>query len=216
MKYVKMLGVTAVAAMALMAFLGVGTASATVLCSTTPEWEDICPSSWDYWAGTSVYISQESSALIETTGGTVLDTCPLATIKGKTLNSGSSTDTVRIQVDELMWERCTKTTDSIKNQDTTYGYLEIHRIAGTHNGTITGKNQKITINTIFGSCTYGTPETGADLGVLTQSNFFSESATVDLEAIITLIEGGKLCPKEARWTGNYAITSPQPMYIGAG
>ncbi len=45
MKHVKLLGLIAVAAMALMALLGAGTASATVLCKTTT---DPCPAGETY------------------------------------------------------------------------------------------------------------------------------------------------------------------------
>jgi hypothetical protein len=43
MKYLKMLGLAAIAAMGLMAFLGASTASATVLCETTPASITRCP-----------------------------------------------------------------------------------------------------------------------------------------------------------------------------
>lgn len=73
MKYLKMLGLAAVAAAALMAFVGAGTASAKegVLCSTT---SNPCNSKWA--AGTVIDFSLKGSAVwTNAENGETLETC---------------------------------------------------------------------------------------------------------------------------------------------
>src|SRR5215470_1129708 len=100
MKYVKMLGLAAVAAMGLMAFLGASTASATVACKT--QLTANCHSSgWAYPAGTLWDASLEpgSTAILEaTSGGTLEDTCTESTVAGKQENTGSSSETIGIEI----------------------------------------------------------------------------------------------------------------------
>ena len=213
MKYVKMLGLAAVAAMVLMAFLGASSASATVLCKTPNTTTDCKESAWHYPTNTVIDSSLEETASLETTGGTVLDTCKGGTVKGKTTNTGSSTETVDGFIEQLTWSECTKTTNSLHNANPategTFGTLEIHWISNTDNGTVTGKNTRVTINTIFGSCTYGTEAGGNHIGTLTAGSM----GTLHIEATIPLISGGGLCPPSGRWTGSYTITEPEPIYI---
>jgi hypothetical protein len=139
MKYVKILGLAAVAAMALMAFVGAGTASATVLCSTN------------------------TSARWEETAANVLETCTGGKIKGEITNAGSSTEAVKIKATEVSWTGCTVATTT-----NGLGSFEIQNITGTSNGTLNmSSGFKFTQNTVlFGSCTYGSG-TGIDMGTLT-------------------------------------------------
>jgi hypothetical protein len=224
MKYLKMLGLAAVSAMALMAFLGAGTASATVLCKTAMT-EGCAAAGWAYPAGTVIDSSLEGPAVLETTEGVEIDTCTEGTVKGATSNAGSSTETVSGNIEEtedaggvktfpgLTWGNCTQTTDTLRS-----GSLEVHWIAGTDNGTVTGKNSRVTVNTFGVSCIFGTAGTGTHIGTLTATpkNAKGETekqATLDIEAIVPKIEGGFLCPADARWTGSYRVTSPEPLHI---
>jgi hypothetical protein len=212
MKYLKMLGLAAVAAMALMAFAGAGTASATVLCKKNPTavppavTGTECPKGEDYPSGTVIDGSQTTAtAILETTGGSTLDTCTGSTVKGKTSTTGGATATVTGPIEELTWTGCTFPTSTV-----TKGSLEIHWIPGTHNGTLTAKGTEVTINTgFFGACTYGASATGTDLGTITGGN----PATMTINALVPLIKNESgLCPSEARWTSHYTVTSPTPLY----
>jgi hypothetical protein len=101
---------------------------------------------------------------------------------------------------------CTKHTTTVKT-----GSLEIHHIAGTDDGTVTGLLAEVTINGIFGvSCTYGAG-TSTDVGVLTGG----ASPTLKVNAIIKKTAGGFICPAETRWTGEYKVTEPTPLYVEA-
>jgi hypothetical protein len=198
MKYLKMLALTAVAAGALMAFIGAGTASATVLCSTTVT---PCPSAQIWPAGTVLDFSVPaggSISLTDTTGEPI-DTCKESTVKGKITNAGSSTTTVTGSVETLDWGGCNLPTTTIK-----VGNLEVHQITGTSNGTVTADGLfEVTINTVFfGSCLYSAT-TGTDLGTITEG----KPAVFHAEAIVKKT-GACVGPETALWTGTYTLTEP--------
>lgn len=88
MNYLKMLGLAAVAVAALTAFLGAGTASATVICKTEPT-AGVCPEGWDYSAGTKGKASLEkgTTAILRSTAGSIEDTCTESTVEGTSENS---------------------------------------------------------------------------------------------------------------------------------
>jgi hypothetical protein len=201
MKYVKILGLAAVAAMALMAF-GAGTASATKLClnnlSTTA-----CSS--HLATGGTVEGTLTGSAILETTGGSTLDTCTGSTVSGKTTTTAATGSSVIGDVETLTWTGCTFPTGTVAK-----GSLEIKHIAGTDNGTLTGKGQEVTINTgFFGACTYGTGA-GTDLGTVVGG----APAKLTINALVPLVKNESgLCPAEARWTASYTVTKPNPVYI---
>lgn len=207
MKHVKMLGLAAVAAMAFMAFLGASSASATVLCSTTVE---PCPSGQSWPVGTEIEFSlvPGSSASLNSTAGETIDTCTGSKVGGKIENAGSSTATVSGKIATLDWESCKFPTTT-----TVTGKLEIHKITGTSNGTVTGIGQVVTINTVlFGTCTYGTG-TGTDLGTLTEGN----PAHFDANAIVNRESGsGFACPETAKWVAEYVVTKPSGTTLSVG
>jgi hypothetical protein len=183
---------------AVLAFIGADSASATVLCN---EPASECTS---YEKGASLSAFLTGSTTLSTTGGTLLDTCTLGMSEGTTSSAGGSSETVSESIEELTWESCTNTTDTVSN-----GELEIHSISGTNNGTVTGKNISVTVNTAFGSCTYGTG-TAIDLGTLVGGS----PAMLEVNTILSKTAGGLLCPSEAEWAASYALTSPEPLYVG--
>jgi hypothetical protein len=197
MKYVKMLGLAALAAMAVMALVGAGTASATELYSGATTLK----------AGTEVDASVTGSSFkMSTTENAVLDECAGGTIKGKTSNNGSSTETVKGSVAkvDLTWSSCTRPTETLAG-----GTLEIHYTSGL-NGTVTASGLEITINTIpFGTCTYITTS-GTSLGSLTGST--TSNAVLHINTTATL-KSGPACPADARWIATYTVTSPKPLHV---
>jgi hypothetical protein len=220
MKYLKMLGLAAVAAMALMAFFGASSASATVLCKTTLT-SGCQAAGWAYPAGTTLHatLDPETSADLSV-GGTTIATCTESTVHGTTSNAGSSSETVfgaltttKIAGDPhpeeptgLHWDGCSNTTKTIKA-----GELEIHSIAGSDNGTLTGKGNEVTVALSGVSCTYGTGA-GLDLGTVTDT---TPHATIDIDATVQRTAGGFLCPATARWQAKYVITTPTNIYVSA-
>lgn len=206
MKHLKTLGLAAVAAMALMAVAGAGTASATVLCKTAETTG--CGASWDYPAGTTIDASLQpgTSAILEDTFGIHKHTCTESTIKSVTANTGSSTETIAgsVTAANLTFGGCTTTTDVING-----GELEVHWISGTDNGTLTAKGFTITTVLAGETCVW-TAGTGTDLGTLTGGPM----AVFDINAVLTRHQGsGANCPSSVRWTANYTVTSPEPLYV---
>jgi hypothetical protein len=202
MRYVKMLALAAVAVGALMAFVGAGTASATKLCSTTV---DPCPAGQHWPSGTEIDFSlvPGGSALLVDTAGNKLDTCTISTVKGKTTTTGSATETVKGNITALPWEGCDFPTTTNK-----LGTLEIHKIAGTSNGTLTaGTITEVTINTVFfGSCVYGITA-GTSIGDLTEGK--GATAIFHANAVAHKLSGSNFaCPETSKWTATYQLTSP--------
>src|SRR5690349_740845 len=202
MKYLKMLGVAAVAAAALMAFLGAGSASATVICKNNLNTEK---SSEPYPEGTKGKASAVSSIQAATTEGTVLSTCTGSVVESTLENAGSATTTVKSGVSSITWSGCTVTTDTING-----GFAELHHIAGTDNGTLTTFNTEVTINTgLFGSCVF-TSGNGTDVGTTVGGN----PGSLTLNTVFTRKSG--LCPTSLRVTGKYAATEPKNAWVAAG
>ncbi len=214
MKYAKMLALAAVAASALLAFIGAGSASAAVICSTTGI--DPCPAGQKWEAGTVIDFSIPAggSALLTETGGKTIDTCKTSTVKGKITEPGGEGKTATGPVEELTWGTCTFPTKTL-----TMAALEVKKIAGTSNGTVladeyTPKGEKrfeVTINTVlFGSCIY-TVEPGASLGDLTEGKTGTETPPVfHANAVAKKTPTSPIpCPETAKWTATYTMTSPE-------
>jgi hypothetical protein len=212
MKCLKVFGLAAVGAIALMAFLGASSASATVLCKTTPV-SNSCPSGWHYPKGTVIDGTVDTS--IHLVAGPIDSTCTISTVKGKTANTGSATETVSGNIETLTFTGCTCPTTVTAN-----GSLEIHWIAGTDNGTLTGKNTNVEVVCSGITCTYGTASTGTHIGLVTESVANSSAATLDIGnpatgkgATLPKLGGSFLCPSTGELTGSYWITEPKPLYV---
>jgi hypothetical protein len=202
MKYLKMLVLAAVAPSALMAFFGAGTASATKLCSTTV---DPCPAGQHWPAGTEIDLSlvPEGSSLETDTQGNRIETCTVSTVKVKTTTTGSTSETVKGNITSLLWEGCGSPTKTIK-----MGSLEIHKIAGTSNGTLTASTiTEVTSSSFFfGSCVYGVTS-GVSVGDLTEGK--GSTAILHVNTIKHKFSGSNFaCPETTRWTATYQLTSP--------
>lgn len=198
MRYLKMLGLAAATA-ALMAIAGASSASATVLCSTTI---DPCPSA-QKWPNIAFDFSVPAggSLTVTSTESEALDTCQTSTIKGKITNAGSATATVTGPVEETTFGSCTFPTTVLER-----GNLEIHKIAGTSNGTITADGTfRWTINTVFfGSCIFGFTS-GKSIGDITEGN----PAILHINAVVEKFSGSNFsCPETQKMTGTYTLTSP--------
>jgi hypothetical protein len=201
MKYAKVLALAAVVAGALMAFIGAGTASATVLCSTTA---DPCPNGQAWTNGTPLVFSVPAggSVRLTDTNGNTLDTCTKADVEGKISNTGSATETVTGVIENLPWTECTFPTTTIS----TNNKLKVHKIAGTSDGLVTSDSQiEVTIQNFFGSCVYGV-KTTEEIGSLTEGK--GTGAVFHATAVATRFGSNFACPATANWTGTYVLTSP--------
>lgn len=206
MHYLKMLGLAAVAAIVVMAVAGAGSASATVICKTEPV-EHVCPAGWDYPAGTegTASLKAETTMVLES-GSTTLDTCRSSRVTGVSLNTGGASETVNSTLTTLSFGSeslpCTKTTDTINP-----GTGELHWIPGTNNGTLTTKEAEVTINTIFGTCVYGTGA-ALDMGTVVGG-----TGSLNIDATVPKISGNFACPSNATLTAEYVATEPKTAWV---
>ncbi len=195
MKYVKVLGLAAVVAAALMAFAG--SASATIL--TSPE-------------GTQLGVGTEITSKLTAGTKAVLKNnaigevvCEESNVAGKVTNAGSATETVSGNIETLTFEKCNGTVTVLRK-----GTLEVHSIAGTHNGTLTSTGAEVTVEILGFHCIFSTNNT--DIGVVTggsPATFKAESAEIPR----TGGRSGILCGTAAFWFANYTITAPNPLLV---
>jgi hypothetical protein len=210
MKYAKMLGLAVVAAAALTAFVGAGTASAKegVLCSTT---SNPCNSKWA--VGTVLDFSLKSGTSVKMTNkanGETLDTCKGTgtTIKGKLTANPAASGTATGEITELLWKECTFPTTTVAGFA---GKLTVERIAGTSNGTVRADAEtRFTFNSVlFGSCVYGF-KSGAHLGVITEGTAATPATFKTENAELERLTGSQaVCPEKQQLTAEYVLTEPK-------
>jgi hypothetical protein len=206
MKYLKMLGLAAIAAAALTAILGAGTASATKLCENNQTAN--CTS--HVAEKSTLKFTAEDSVKLLGPFSIVIDTCTESTVEGPTTSTGGGEGVaVTGTVNTLTFGNCTRTTTVGKG-----GTLSIQHIAGTDNGTVTSSGAEVTVHNVpvgFESktCIYATAET--DLGTLTGliSGGKIAAPTFDISATINSTNG---CPS-GTWSGHYLYTGSTPFIV---
>jgi hypothetical protein len=201
MRTVTCIGLTAVAAAALTAFVGAGTASATVLCKTDVS---PCPAEWMVSTGTEMSATLDESAKLKTVSGEELWTCTGGSVSGPTEQTGSSAETVSIKLpkENMTWSGCTHTTTTVAG-----GTLEFHWIAGSRKIAVTVKEAQWTV--LLGvSCTYGYGSEYKDIGTIDPPEGSRTNATVTISTVVPKTAGSFACPVEVRWIAAYAVTGP--------
>ena len=209
MKHLKMRGIAALAAAALMAFVGASSASATVLCKTpgtgTPT-GTTCPSGWAYAGAQEIHSVNVGNVIMHTTYKTI--TWTVLTTRYSTSSEGSESEAVTGPEGELILGGGNCTGNVLKA-----GTQEIQWISGTHNGTVRSSGTEITTicSTIFGNvhCTYATNNT--DFGTLTGGSpaMLTASANIPVNAS----ESDGLCSEESTVTVTEKVTTPTPLYV---
>ncbi|HEU4737663.1 MAG TPA: hypothetical protein VFS54_01135 [Solirubrobacterales bacterium] len=198
MKYVKILGLLAVAAAAMMAFAA--SASATYVTTTTggavatPSLHAVNEGGHVVLANAIANIECSSTAegKVESHGHTVvesktkLDNVP-ATGKLSSLSFTGCTNSWHVTV-------------------TANGSLSVNWTSG-HNGTATSTGTKVTTTRLGVTCNYETNNTA--IGTVTGG----ATATLDISASIPIASGSSgLCGSgNAKWSGSYVTTAP--LYI---
>lgn len=191
MKYLKMFGLAALAA-ALMAFFAVGTASATIIESTTGV---------PLKAGTVIKAENEGHVTLHPPIGSV--TCAKSHIEGTTTNDGGSGINVKGTVKTVRWSECNGTVTTLKE-----GSLEV-----ASNGALTSSGTEVTVSLSGFHCIFSTSNT--PIGTVTSSPNHTSDATFHIKAQIERTGGtsGIFCGSTAEWTGSYKVTSPTPLFI---
>jgi hypothetical protein len=181
MRYLKIFGLAALPAMALMMSVGGGAALATTLSVGGVNQTGSVNLRWSIKFGLT----------IKDTSGFSANTCTTSEVAGSTASPFSGT-TVTEAVSSLTFSNCSEPVTVHKNGTLHYAYT-----SGT-NGTVSSSGTEFTTDGPFGylNCTTGTSTT---LGTLTGVS--SGSATMDLNAVLN-------CGISVRWSGGFYITSP--------
>ena len=198
MKLSKILGVAAVAALALLAF-------ANTVSATTLETNGVKQS-----GGVGLDATLSGSATLESVSGTFANTCSTSTVKGTTsvvsgpTVSGPIEDAVvggNTVVSGLTFANCTHGPVEVKKG----GSLSIERIGTTTNGTVRSIEAEVKVPvTVLGIVVSATCTTaagsGTDLGTLNGTAAGATSITIN-----AILSCSGMLPS-ARWTATYVIT----------
>jgi len=199
MKYVRILGLLAVAASALMAFAS--TASAATLTSPT---------------GTTYTGTITATSTHTVLHGSFTDvTCTHSHMEGTVAKHGAST-TVSGPISTLTFTGGCNVT--VKKA----GSLELHAIksttphetcaSGTYcTGTLTSSGAEVVVHTSVGECVFTTSNTS--LGTVTPTNDTGGAAIFHIAATIPRTGGSFLCGASGIWTGTYTVSTPSTLWI---
>jgi len=211
MKYIRILGLAAIAAAAVMAFVGAGTASATtVICATGPE-ESVCGAG----AGKAEYSGAITATSTNATLATNLSNV-ICSHSETTLNPSSSTgEPITGTVSALSFTGCktegTNIACTVTVRNLTYNASlkgTIGGKAGVSTLTVTdalGAGAKVVCGAVI-ECEFLTNE--ADLPVTNGS-----PTTATATNIVLSHETGIACPETATWSATYAVTSPAGLTV---
>jgi hypothetical protein len=204
-KYVKILGLAAVAAMAVMAFVGAGTASATTVCATGGSPQAGCPAGKGEYDGA---INATSTNPLLTNSITNV-TCEHS---ATTIDPATSTGTpISGEVTALSFSGNCKTASgtacTVEVLNLPYpGTVE--SLGGGKSDLIvkdpTGAGAKVVCGFLI-NCTFTTKE-----ATLTMTNGSPSTATASK---IVLTRSGGFCPATAEWDATYSVTSPSGLTV---
>jgi hypothetical protein len=212
MKYLKMLGLAAVAAMALMAVVGAGTASATTL--------EVGGTAKNEAVTIEASLKTGTSALLKDEFGTTTDTCTVSAVKGTTTwvkdenPEIAPTDNkftgfeVGGPLSALTFEKCTHTTTVLSKGNLWVKWIpttkkEEEEGKKSTNGTVSSSGAEVTVqSTFFGAS--AVCKTGAGTTIGTATGVKEGSATIDINASINCGILGS-----SSWTGTYVTTGAE-------
>lgn len=199
MKYLKTLGLAAAAAVAITAFLGAGSASATVLCkvTTTP-----CGAGNIYSGALTTSLAANTKTTFKV-GETIISECTGSELGGKVENAGGASKPVVFGTSLLLFTGCSKTTWVIRNTAT----LNVNHISGTDNGAIEGKGELTVTIKVGGEteCNFVLSSSFVNFGNFTGG----KQAAIALETTLKKWSIWEFsCPGEVTWEGSYTVSSP--------
>jgi hypothetical protein len=208
MKYLKMLGLAAIAAMALMA-IGAGTASATKLCEENKQTGCIT----HVLKGSLLPFTSESTTTWTNAFGGVVAECKHSLVEGPTTTTGSSTETVKVNISKLQFTECNHPVTTTNTDTTTIlGSLEVHAIAGTKVGTVKSTGTTVTIDeSPFGTCHFLTNLT--DIGTLIGKDDPNSKTPGTPTLLVKASIPSENCGFNGTWEGSYKYTGATPFNV---
>jgi hypothetical protein len=193
MRYLKMLGLAALAAMALTAIVGVGSASAGTAWQTTAD-----GTKHTLAVGTTLEASLAAgtSAILKDSNNTTIDTCTGSGVKGK-IEANTNT-AASGAISSLTFSGCSHKTNVIKA-----GSLSIDG-----SGSVTSIGAEVTVeSTVFGASCIAKTGAGTKIGTVTDAVNSTSAATMHINGSIPM----GLCGT-ASWTGTYLVTKPLGLH----
>jgi len=209
MRYLKTMGLAAMAVFALVAFAGATSASADILCSTNTN---PCTGT-TYRTGDVVRARLSGSAVLTTAGGVINPriTCTGSNVNITLTNGGGAGIPVGGKLasnSDLTFTSCTSTGPAgCSSSGTVTGAPTLGSLTATSggNGTLVLAPPSVSFNCPVGStsvtCTFG--GSGSVTGTFTGGN----PATVTFTNQSIASTGNPACPTSARWTATYVTTS---------
>jgi hypothetical protein len=197
MKFWKIFSLSVAATVALVAFAGVGTASADELCTEPANAMNMCP------AGkliTEVHGTLVGSARWAATDNSPINTCTTGTMKDNSISQGTGIRPVNGSP-VYTWGSCNFPTKTVAN-----GTLDASAASGGGT-TVTATETQVTFNTVlFGSCVYGAG-TGTDLGSIANGG-----KTLAVNVATSKISGGGACPAWVLFTATIEVTNHTAVF----
>lgn len=213
MKHFKTLGLAVVAAAALMAFVGTGTASATFtsLCkapTTNEAGLPICEGEHLYPAGTRIHAELQAGSRLSIVGGPGVVECPQSTLEA--ITEQETEIPLGAIVTAWTFGGCKNGPEEVEVKTIKPGTLDIEIIDlpnWTHNGTLTFTETEVTVffKNLKLDCIYKPGDTGTLTG--------GPMATIDLIGNWPRVAGGAGCPPNVNVSGFYTVTSPEPLWV---
>jgi hypothetical protein len=205
-KWLKNLALAAIAAAALMAFLGAGTASATQLCSLVKpaEGATACSAAAGKWEYKGNITGTSTDATLATNLANV-ECSDSAT----TINAASSTGAPILgEVTALSFTGCQ--TEGLVHTACTVTVRNVPYSASLEGKTLTvtdplGAGAKVVCGTVL-SCEFLT--TKAELAITNGS-----PTTARAEKVALSHETGAICPSTATWSATYKVTAPTGLTV---
>jgi hypothetical protein len=195
MKNLKIVGLATVAALALIAIAGVGSASATRLCAenATP-----CPEAKRYVLAQAFNSTLETGNVVFNAGLYNVE-CTGSTINGSIENQGGAGNVI-IDLETITFAGCGCPVTAVKT-----GSMSVEHTTGTMNGKLTTANIELTWN-CMGHCIYGEGSFGTLTG--------GAMGTMDVNGTMNRVKGSPPgCPATVTWKGSYTVTTPEPLYV---
>lgn len=217
MKYIKMLGLAAIAAAAMTALVGVGTASAWTLCKEGVNASNECNTPGGHYStGTEFKATDPSAVLTVGSGGAFKKLDCHSEVVVKTTSTGDDVGgAVSGNVTSLKFSSCTSTEPDLGSCTATpeglpYSGTVVGTSAGNGTQTVTSATTTKVVCGGFFSCSYTTAKNGVTLTVTggNPAKFDANEVALGLEA------GGFGCGSSAKWDATYTLTSNTNLTVG--
>jgi hypothetical protein len=202
MKHAKMLGLAAVAALALMALVGAGTASATIVCSASGTGTACAGSHGNQYTGPiSAELTTGKSAQL--VSGFITVTCTESTAGGSVTGStgaGSLTS--------LTFNSCTSGLGACTAKSTGTPWAAQATTGTAPNGTMKVNNVAGEFTCAGETCKYSAASATTEVKGGAPAEIVATKVPLSKAA-----GSGPFCSSTATWSGEYKITSPTSLYL---